>query len=96
MHILISLSPPPAKLTPLDFAYPEENIPEIKVMGETACWAAELEEQPTEEDLALLPRTSEGEEVEAHDRNAARMDQAEVDEVLDEEVSVRAQYIGRC
>ncbi|KAJ9095036.1 hypothetical protein QFC21_005829 [Naganishia friedmannii] len=75
-----------SQLTPIDFAYARENIPEIRVMGETPCWNADLEERPTEEDLALLARQSqEREEVDTHDSNVQRMDEAEDDEIVGEE-----------
>jgi hypothetical protein len=66
-----------------DYAYAPENIPEIRVLGETAFWNAELEETPDDDDAALLAGP-EADDDDPDTRDAAAIDGRDtVDEAND-------------
>jgi hypothetical protein len=68
-----------ANLNAIEYEYARENIPEIRVMGETPFWNADLEEEPNEDDAVLLE--SVGEEgkqgKDPHEKNVSTMDDSE-------------------
>ncbi|KAJ9112260.1 hypothetical protein QFC22_006344 [Naganishia vaughanmartiniae] len=83
-----------SSLSTLEYAYAPENIPQIRVIGESAFWNADLEATPTEEDAALLdvPTYDEEENVdEGEQSNVTAMDASEtidLDEDQNEDVPV--------
>ncbi|KAJ9095956.1 hypothetical protein QFC21_005318 [Naganishia friedmannii] len=69
-----------AALDPSAYAYAPENVPEIRVMGETPFWAPDIEGRPNEDDAALLDETAVVDECEGYERQINVLDSlAEVD-----------------
>lgn len=69
----------PANLKDIEYAYARENIPELRVMGETPFWNADLEEEPNEDDAVLLELNGgEGKQGnDPHEKNVSAMDDSE-------------------
>jgi hypothetical protein len=81
--------PIPAVLSTKDYAYAAENIPKIRVLGESAFWNTELENKLNEDDAALnAPAPKEGEE-EADPVNTVDQIEQEQNDALSEDEEVR-------